>query len=276
MLYFIPTPIGNLEDISQRSLALLLNTPLIFCEDTRVAKKLVSLLKKRFGQNENIEQKFVSLHSHNEQKVIDGLNPNIFFTSDVAYVSDAGMPCISDPGTLLVQFAQKNGISYEVLPGANALLLALVSSGFDGTSFYFHGFLPHKKEARARELGRLLSFTCNVILYESTHRILKLSKELISMAVDRKLFFIKEATKMYEKRFFGTAEEIYNQLQNNNLNGEWVVVIKGFTQDNNQSLSIDDISNLSIPNKQKAKLLSKLTGKSVKEWYDTLSKNTKQ
>ncbi|MDR1461424.1 MAG: 16S rRNA (cytidine(1402)-2'-O)-methyltransferase [Campylobacteraceae bacterium] len=271
MLYFIPTPIGNLEDITQRSLRLLLNTPLIFCEDTRVAKRLINLLKERFSQSDNVEQKFIPLHSHNEQKVIDSLSADIFSATNAAFVSDAGMPCISDPGALLVQFAQKNNIPYEVLPGANALLLALVSSGFGETNFYFHGFLPHKKEAREKELNRLLSLTCNVVLYESTHRILKLSKELVSIAADRESFFIKEATKMYEKRFFGTTEEIYVKLQNSNLNGEWVVVLKGSAKESGEALSIDDISNLSIPNKQKAKLLSKMTGKSVKEWYDTLS-----
>ncbi|MDR1285529.1 MAG: 16S rRNA (cytidine(1402)-2'-O)-methyltransferase [Campylobacteraceae bacterium] len=276
MLYFIPTPIGNLEDISQRSLRLLLNIPLIFCEDTRVAKRLINLLKERFNQPENIEQKFISLHSHNEQNVIDTLNADIFLTSDAAYISDAGMPCVSDPGALLVRFAQKNSIPYEVLPGANALLLALVSSGFDGTNFYFHGFLPHKKEAREKELNRLLSLTCNVVLYESTHRILKFSKELALMAANRESFFIKEATKMYEKRFFGTAEEIYVKLQNSNLNGEWVVVIKGSTQEGGEVLSVNDIFPLSLPNKQKAKLLSKITGKSVKDWYDILNKDNEQ
>ncbi|MDR1554936.1 MAG: 16S rRNA (cytidine(1402)-2'-O)-methyltransferase [Campylobacteraceae bacterium] len=277
MLYFIPTPIGNLEDISQRSLNLLLNTPIIFCEDTRVTKKLINLLKERFKQHKNIEQKFISFHSHNEQVMINNLNADIFLSSDAVYVSDAGMPCISDPGALLVQFAQKNSIAYEVLPGANALLLALAASGFEGTNFYFHGFLPHKKEIREKELDKLLSFTCNVVLYESTHRILKLSKELALMAPARELFFIKEATKMYEKRFFGKAEEIYAKLQNSNLNGEWAVVIKGCEQESSRALlSVQDILNLSAPNKQKAKLLAKLTGKSVKEWYDMLNQNSKQ
>jgi 16S rRNA (cytidine1402-2'-O)-methyltransferase len=271
MLYFIPTPIGNLEDITLRSLRLLLSVPTIFCEDTRVAKKLIHLLRERFDDSKNMKQKFVPLHSHNEQEIINSLNINDFLFSDTVYISDAGMPCISDPGALLVQFAQKNGIPHEVLPGANALLLALVSSGFEGTNFYFHGFLPHKKEDRVKELDNLLSFTCNIILYESTHRILKLSKELISIAPDRKLFFIKEATKMHERRFFGKAKEIYDELQNSNLNGEWVVVIKGFKKEKGEALSINDILNLLIPNKQKAKLLSKMTGKSIKEWYEKLS-----
>jgi 16S rRNA (cytidine1402-2'-O)-methyltransferase len=183
------------------------------------------------------------------------------------------MPCISDPGALLVRFAQQNNIPYEVLPGSNALLLVLASSGFEGTKFYFHGFLPHKKEAREQELREILTFACSIVLYESTHRILKLSEELAALSPQRDMFFIKEATKRYETHYFGSAEKIYEQLKSANLNGEWAIAIKGNDkQMSGERLSVEDILPLEISNKSKAKLLSKLTGKSVKDWYDRLNR----
>ncbi|MDR1614128.1 MAG: 16S rRNA (cytidine(1402)-2'-O)-methyltransferase [Campylobacteraceae bacterium] len=273
MLYFIPTPIGNLEDITIRGLKLLTSTPLIFCEDTRVAKKLINLLKERFGKSEETKQKFISLHSHNEQHVINSLNVDDFLTSDTVYISDAGMPCISDPGAVLVKFAQENGIPFCVLPGANALLLALAASGFEGTKFYFHGFLPHKKEARMKELREILPLKYNSVLYESTHRILQLSLELAKIAPQRVIYLIKEATKMYETHYKGSASELAEKLKTANLNGEWAVVIKGEEQKKSEYLTKEDILPLLLPAKQKAKLLAKVTGESVKEWYDILIKD---
>jgi 16S rRNA (cytidine1402-2'-O)-methyltransferase len=181
------------------------------------------------------------------------------------------MPCISDPGVLLVRFAQKNSIPYEVLPGANALLLALAASGFEGTSFYFHGFLPHKKEARVEKLREILPLECNIVLYESTHRISQLSFELAKLAPKRVIYLVKEATKMYETHYKGTALEIEQKLKKANLNGEWSVVIEKSEQKKGKALSEDDILPLSLPPKQKAKLLAKMTDKSIKEWYDILN-----
>ncbi|MDR2100846.1 MAG: 16S rRNA (cytidine(1402)-2'-O)-methyltransferase [Campylobacteraceae bacterium] len=272
MLYFIPTPIGNLEDITIRSLRLLLSVPLIFCEDTRVSKKLVNLLKERFDKSANIKQKFVPLHSHNEHEVVQNLKAEDFLTLDAAYISDAGTPCISDPGVLLVQFAQKNGIPYEVLPGANALLPSLAASGFEGTGFYFHGFLPHKKEARMRELREILSLECNSVLYESTHRILQLSREIAALCAQRVVYCTKELTKMYETHYKLNASELAKTLENANLNGEWTLVIKGAEKQKGEYLCEEDILPLPLPPKQKAKLLAKITGKNIKEWYDALNK----
>jgi 16S rRNA (cytidine1402-2'-O)-methyltransferase len=252
-----------------------MSVPLIICEDTRVAKKLIKLLKERYGKSENIEQRFIPLHSHNEQEAAQNLNVEDFLTADVVYISDAGMPCISDPGAALVQFAQQNGIAYEVLPGANALLLALAASGFEGTSFYFHGFLPHKKEARVEELRKILLLEFNAVLYESTHRILQLSSEIAELAPQRVIYIIKEATKMYETHYKGSALELAEKLKTVNLNGEWVVVIKGKRQKVGEYLHEEDILPLPLPPKQKAKLLAKMTGKSVKEWYDILIKDNK-
>jgi 16S rRNA (cytidine1402-2'-O)-methyltransferase len=205
--------------------------------------------------------------------VIKSLNVEDFLTSDAVYISDAGMPCISDPGAVLVKFAQENGIPFRVLPGANALLLALASSGFEGTKFYFHGFLPHKKEARIKELRKILSSEFNSVIYESTHRILQFSVEIAELAPQRVIYLIKEATKMYETHYKGRALELAQQLKTANLNGEWTVVIKGEEQTEGEYLSKEDILPLSLHPKQKAKLLAKITGKSIKEWYDILTKD---
>lgn len=267
MLYFVPTPIGNLDDISVRGLRLLTETPLIFCEDTRVTKKLIYLLKEKHNIACSVTQTFVSLHSHNEINVINSLDKSSFLYQDAVYVSDAGMPGISDPGIMLVKFAQKNDIKYEVLPGANAALLALVASGFSGVSFYFHGFLPHKSEARKTILYEILQHKCNVIIYESTHRILKLFEELSKLAPQRDIFVIKEATKKYETHFAGTAEELNIRMKNLNINGEFVVIVKGQENNGGKPIVEEDILSLDIPSKKKAKLLSKISGKSVDEWY---------
>ncbi|MDR1008295.1 MAG: 16S rRNA (cytidine(1402)-2'-O)-methyltransferase [Campylobacteraceae bacterium] len=270
MLYFIPTPIGNLEDITLRSLKLLLAVPTIFCEDTRVAKKLIRLLKERFGNHDDTKQRFIPLHSHNEQDIINSLNIDDFLSLDTACISDAGMPCISDPGILLVKFAQQNDIPYEVLPGANAALLALIASGLAEKNFYFHGFLPHKKEARIEELREILLLKYSSVLYESTHRVLQLSVELAELAPQRVIYLIKEATKMHETHYKGTALELVQKLKKANLNGEWTIVIEKSGQKRGGVLNEDDILPLSLPPKQKAKLLARLRGSSIKEEYDKL------
>ena len=143
MLAFVPTPIGNLGDISFRTIEVLKDGELILCEDTRVTKKLISLISDRleitFPQFE-----YISLHSHNEKDFLTKDNQVLLETQNCIYMSDAGMPCVSDPGNLLVDFCLENNIEYDVLPGANAILAAYASSGFINTTFTFFGFLPHR------------------------------------------------------------------------------------------------------------------------------------
>ena len=151
MITFVPTPIGNLEDISKRAMLALENSEIIFCEDTRTAKKLFNLL------NISTQNKiFKSMHSHNEDKVISNLDIEELISKNIIYISDAGMPGISDPGSKLIRFAQKNNIPYTVLPGANAALVAFVASGFEG-EFCFIGFLPHKGKERENKLKEVIS-----------------------------------------------------------------------------------------------------------------------
>ncbi len=270
MVYFIPTPIGNLEDISLRSLNLLMRVPYIFCEDTRVTKKLLSLLEQRYNLK-NSPKKYISFHSHNENEVINNLDIDKLKANDYAFVSDAGMPCISDPGAILVKFCQLHEIPYEVYSGANALLVGVASSGFEQNEFSFFGFLPHKGKDRSDKLKEVLNSSLNAVLYESPHRIELLASELAEHVPQRRVFFIKEISKKYEKKYFGYASEVYQTIKNINQKGEWVVAIEKNPNPTNISpLNVDDILALSLKPKQKAKLLSKLTGENIDFWYKKL------
>ena len=268
MVYFIPTPIGNLDDISVRSLKLLAECKTLFCEDTRVTKKLLSLLSQRHALEFNVER-FISMHSHNEEYLLTSIDKTIF-NETVGYLSDAGMPGISDPGNALVRYCQQESIHYEILPGANAALLAYVTSGINTHQFLFYGFLSHKGTERQNELFEVLSQHFAVILYESPHRIEKLIEELAQFAPNRVIFAIKEATKLHEKRFLGTSLDVQEKFKTANLKGEWVVVITPEVKNVGEAITKEDILSLDLPPKQKAKLLSKLTGLSVKECYNTL------
>ncbi len=267
MLHFIPTPIGNLEDISRRSITLLANATIVFCEDTRVSKRLISLLKERY-EIPFIDKAFISLHSHNEKAILEKTDPSIF-KEDVVYLSDAGMPAVSDPGCELVRFCHYHDINYEVLPGANAALLAYASSGFCESQFLFFGFLPHKGNDRTNALTKALNSGYVTILYESPHRIQKLIDELALKAPTREIFLIKEATKMYERHFRGSSLEVQQQIKNQNIKGEWVVVLNAVKKEFGV-ITVDDILSLDIPKKQASKLIAKITGKSPKECYQQL------
>ncbi|MBE0491608.1 MAG: 16S rRNA (cytidine(1402)-2'-O)-methyltransferase [Sulfurospirillum sp.] len=268
MVYFIPTPIGNLEDISLRALKTLSECQTLFCEDTRITKKLLALLEARHGLICNIER-FISLHSHNEKQVLDAIDETIF-EHTVAYMSDAGMPCVSDPGSYFVQYCQMHNINYEVLPGANAALLAYSASGFANPRFIFFGFLPHKGKERANALQEVISAKYPIILYESPHRIEKLIDELAVLIPHVRACFIKEATKKFEKKIVATCKQIQEQTKVINLKGEWAIVLDTSCKLDGEAISQQDILALDLPPKQKAKLLAKLSGKSVKECYEAL------
>ena len=200
MLYFVPTPIGNLSDISQHSLEIIANCEIVFCEDTRVTKSLINLLKIRY--NLNVKDKiFYSLHSHNEEKFLSNLDIEIFEKS-CAYMSDAGMPCISDPGVKLVKFMQEKELDYEVLSGSNALLLAVAASGLVDKEFTFLAFLPNLGKERKLAIQNALNSIYPTVIYESPKRILSLIEDIAKLDSQRKVFLIKEASKKFEKKFF--------------------------------------------------------------------------
>jgi len=268
LLSLVPTPIGNIGDISLRAIEALSEADTLLCEDTRVTKKLIHILKERYDTSFKENQNFISLHSHNEKEFIEKLEAS-FFDENIVYASDAGMPGISDPGQALVKYAQENEIKYDVLPGANAVLTAFVASGFVETQMLFWGFLPHKGKDRTASLLGALNSGFTTIVYESPHRLEKFLKEMIIEEKSRKIFLAKELTKKYQNYYFGTAEEILSKLDGN-IRGEWVVVIEASSKHNASAISQKDILDLDIPKKQQAKLISKITGENTKECYNRL------
>jgi len=268
LLKLIPTPIGNIGDISLRAIEALSEADILLCEDTRVTKKLIHILKERYNTTFKENQIFISLHSHNEKEFVQDLEPS-FFDKNVVYASDAGMPGISDPGALLVKYMQQNSLNYDVLPGANALLTAFVASGQVDTKMLFWGFLPHKGKDRQTSVQDALGSGFTTVLYESPHRLEKLLHEIDKVEPTRKIFLAKELTKKYQTYYSGNANDILNSLDKN-IRGEWVVVLDASTKQNSSAISQNDILELDLPKKVQAKLISKITGENTKACYQRL------
>ncbi len=268
MLCLVPTPIGNIGDISLRAMTALSEAEILLCEDTRVTKKLINILKERYNLISRENQQFISLHSHNEAEFIAQLEPS-FFEKNVIYASDAGMPGISDPGQSLVSYCIDNGIKYDVLPGANAVLTAFVASGFCETKMLFLGFLDHKGSSRSSGLQEALYNGYTTVLYESPHRLEKLLLEIDKEDTSRKIFLAKELSKKFQKYVRGTAKEILEALSGN-YKGEWVVVIEAHATQSAGAITQSDILELDLPKKVQAKLISKITGENTKVLYQRL------
>lgn len=270
MLILVPTPIGNIGDISLRAMSALSEADILLCEDTRVTKKLINILKERHNLNPKDNQKFISLHSHNEKEFVENLETS-FFDANVVYASDAGMPGVSDPGQTLVQYCIDNGVEYDVLPGANAVLTAFVASGFCETKMLFLGFLDHKGSSRSAGLQEALYNGYTTVIYESPHRLQKLLIEIDKEDEHRELFLAKELTKKFQNYFRGTAKELIDKLGSHHK-GEWVVVIKAATSQASSAVTQSDILELDLPKKVQAKLISKITGENTKACYQRLLK----
>lgn len=221
-LILVPTPIGNLKDITLRSLEVLQNASLILCEDTRQTKKLLHLLE--------IDKPVLSYHAHNEHQIIENIIQRIKTQDDIVLVSDAGTPGISDPGFLLVRACIQAGIQVECLPGPTAFVPALVASGLPMDRFIFEGFLPHKKGRQSRLLA-LKEEERTIIFYESPFRIKKLLSEIHELfEEDRQVCVIKELTKLHETYLRGNLTEVDKMLTSSNTKGEFVVVLSGKTK----------------------------------------------
>ena len=219
VLNIVPTPIGNLEDITLRSLDTLKNSDYILCEDTRVSKKLLNKY--------NIEVQLVSFHSFNEHKTVQKHIDQILDGKVVSLISDAGTPSISDPGFLIVRESIKNNIEINCLPGATALIPAIVNSGLSSERFVFEGFLPTKK-GRNKRIKNLVDEKRSIVIYESPKRILKLINDLMGfLGEDRKASISRELSKIYQENIRGTLKELYDKLENINIKGEFVIVIDG-------------------------------------------------
>lgn len=219
ILNIVPTPIGNLEDITLRSLNTLKNSDYILCEDTRVSKKLLNKY--------NIEVQLVSFHSFNEHKTVQKHINQILDGKAVSLISDAGTPSISDPGFLIVRESIKNNIEINCLPGATALIPAIVNSGLSSERFVFEGFLPTKK-GRNKRIKNLVDEKRSIVIYESPKRILKLINDLMGfLGEDRKASISRELSKIYQENIRGTLKELHDKLENINIKGEFVIVIDG-------------------------------------------------
>ncbi|TKC07397.1 16S rRNA (cytidine(1402)-2'-O)-methyltransferase [Pedobacter frigoris] len=218
-LYLVPTPIGNLEDMTFRAIRILKEADIILAEDTRTSAPML----KHFG----IDKKAYSHHQHNEHQATSEIIRFLKEGKNVALISDAGTPAISDPGFFLVRETIKNELHVECLPGATAFVPALVNSGLPSDAFVFEGFLPVKK-GRQTKMKKLAEEERTIILYESPHRLLKTLEEFIQyMGESRQASVSRELTKLYEETVRGTLIEIKSHFENNILKGEFVICIAG-------------------------------------------------
>lgn len=370
MLSLLPTPLGNLGDISLHTLSVIKDAEVFLCEDTRVSRGLFSLLLKRgyfdalnlaqLGDKASIsgiyldedgrdlakvdlakidstnlikidktqthstkahptnliqthptqtdlvkidsthptkmdlaptkpalakeasylppllERPFISLHSHNEKEFIDNKLGNLLARyKNIAYLSDAGMPAISDPGAALVAYAQRYGIEYEVLAGGSAHCVAYAASGFAESRFLFAGFLTPKEEAREEALRGLLCAArtshAPLILYEAPTRILAMAETLCKIDATLEVFFIKEISKRHETRYKGRIASVLKKLREARLSGEWVIVVRaGKEEAPTLTLGLRQLLGLDLPPKAKSKLISKLIDVKASRIYDIL------
>lgn len=218
-LYIVPTPIGNLEDITLRAIRILKEVDLILAEDTRTSGKLLQHLE--------VATPMQSHHMHNEHKTVASIVQRIEGGSSIALISDAGTPAISDPGFLLTRACVEAGVEVECLPGATAFVPALVNSGLPNDKFVFEGFLPVKKGRQTR-LTQLAEEPRTMIFYESPHKLLKTLTNFVEyFGADRPVSVSRELTKMYEETVRGTAEEVLKHYTVKPPKGEIVIVVGG-------------------------------------------------
>lgn len=218
-LYIVPTPIGNLGDITFRAVEILKTVDLILTEDTRKSGRLLKYYK--------INKPLKSYHNFNEHKILPGLIQQLGKGTKMALITDAGTPGISDPGFLLVRECLRNNLKLECLPGATAFIPAMIKSGLPTDSFIFEGFLPHKKGRKSR-LEKLKEENRTIIIYESPHRLLKTLNDLIAFfGKDRQGSVSRELTKIHEETVNGSLEYLYKYYNKGKVKGEFVIIIEG-------------------------------------------------
>ena len=232
LLYLVATPIGNMSEVSTRTIEVLNSVDLIACEDTRVSGKFLKML--------NISKPLVSLREHNEVSASTEVVEKILAGTKVAYMSDAGYPCISDPGSRLVKLALQSNINVTAISGPNAALNALVASGLCEDHFYFHGFLDAKESVRLEELRTLANKKETLIFYESPHRIQKTLISMFTILGNRKACIARELTKKHEEFIRGGLEEL-SQIDPETLKGEMVIVIEGSLGEIKPDINNDEI-----------------------------------
>ena len=231
-LYLIATPIGNLREFTPRAIEILKEADYVGCEDTRNSK----ILFDHFG----ISTTLISCHEHNENEASEQLISYLLNGKNVCYVSDAGYPGISDPGSRLVKKALDNDINVSVINGSSAFLTALVASGLETDHFYFHGFLASKESQRENELKEMINRKETLIFYESPHRIMKTLVSMQKIFGNRKICLCRELTKKFEEYIRGTLDELVT-LDENTLKGEMVVIVEGNKDEISSFVSDEEI-----------------------------------
>ena len=232
LLYLVATPIGNLDEMSPRAIEVLSSMDLIACEDTRNTGKLLSFFK--------ISKPLISLREHNEMEASNKVIADLLSGKKVAYVSDAGYPCISDPGSRLVRLCLDNNINISAISGPNAALNALVASGLCSEHFYFHGFLNAKSSVRLEELRELAKKKETLIFYESPHRIQKTLIDMFTILGNRKACIARELTKKHEEFIRAGLEEL-SRIDPETLKGEMVIIVEGTLGELKPNVNNDDI-----------------------------------
>jgi 16S rRNA (cytidine1402-2'-O)-methyltransferase len=219
MLYLVPTPLGNLKDITLRSIEVLQSVDVILCEDTRTSSRLL--------QHYNIQKPLSPYHQHNEHKIVQHIVEQLVAGKSMALITDAGTPGISDPAFLLVRECVKHNVKVECLPGATAFVPALVNSGIPSNRFVFEGFLPLKK-GRQTMMKQLAEEERTMIIYESPVRLVKTLEEFIQyFGADRQCSVSRELTKMFEENKRGTLQEVCDHFKQKTVKGEIVIVLAG-------------------------------------------------
>ncbi|MCQ2793909.1 MAG: 16S rRNA (cytidine(1402)-2'-O)-methyltransferase [Bacilli bacterium] len=235
ILYLIATPIGNMKELSPRAIEIIKAMDYIVAEDTRVSGKLLA--------HHQIKKPFISCHEHNETVAAKEVVRLLKDGKQVAYMSDAGMPCISDPGYILVKECILNDINISPVSGPNAALDALIASGLDTAHFYFHGFLSAKTSVRKEELRHLYLKSETLIFYEAPHRILKTLKDMLEILGKRKAVIAREVTKLHEEFIRGNLEELV-KLEQATLKGEMVIIVEGHNNEQEKFMEPKDIISL--------------------------------
>ncbi|WP_102273323.1 16S rRNA (cytidine(1402)-2'-O)-methyltransferase [Cytobacillus massiliigabonensis] len=230
ILYLVPTPIGNLEDMSFRAIRIMKESDYIAAEDTRNTKKLCNYFE--------IDTPILSYHEHNKEVSGQKLLEKLAAGAKIALVSDAGMPTISDPGFELVAAATAEQLTVVPLPGANAALTALIASGLNPQPFYFYGFLNRQKKIKRQELEKLAKFTATTILYEAPHRLKETLALIDEQMGDRRIVLCRELTKKYEEFIRGTVKEALNWAINEEVRGEFCLIIEGSSEEESEDKDI--------------------------------------
>lgn len=222
-LYLVPTPIGNLKDITLRALEVLKNVDVIAAEDTRQTLKLLNHFE--------IKKSLMSYHKHNEMSKGEEIISKLKSGLDIAIVTDAGTPGISDPGAIIVEKCIAENIEFEVLPGATAFTTALVYSGLDTNKFEFRGFISRDTKERRETIEEMKNSRNTIIIYESPYRVKSTLELLLKELGNREIALCRELTKLHEEIIRGSISEVINVVEDRNIKGEFVIVISGKTQE---------------------------------------------